>query len=288
MFRTQYSPEYKIQNEETGVLLYIANELTQVSPKDVTIYSNCDEVRLSFYGEHIRTAKPSTDPIYKNFPHPPFVFKDAFEVSMVKKPGVNKAFTAEMIAEGLIDGKVVVTTKKTYALRAEGIKLEVASEGVDLVADGSDFIPVHAYIIDINGTKKVLASEYVHFVVEGEGEIIGGQSNYANPMKTQFGVASILVRATNKSGKIKVTAYSDGLKSDVIEFESVPTDMKMNFDTQYANTSLKPDVDKIVIVSEVKDDMPKDIKKLQDEIKSLRNEIVGKDQEIMELRSQKR
>ena len=33
---------------DSGPMVYIANEMTPFSPKDVTVYSNCEEVRLTF------------------------------------------------------------------------------------------------------------------------------------------------------------------------------------------------------------------------------------------------
>ena len=33
---------------DNGPMIYIANAMTPFSPKDVTIYSNCDEVRLTY------------------------------------------------------------------------------------------------------------------------------------------------------------------------------------------------------------------------------------------------
>lgn len=287
LFKSQYPVDYKIKNKEVGPMIYIANEFTQMSPKDITVFSNCDEVRLSFEGEVIATAKPSTEGGYKGLPHAPFVFKDAFDFKGIKKAGGKQTFLVQFKAEGLIDGKVVVEEKKAYPLRSEAIRLEVDTEGMALMADGSDFIPVRATIVDANGTKKVLASEYVHFELEGEGEIIGGQSNFANPMKTQFGVATILVRATDKSGKIRIKATSKGHESDQIEFESVASDMSFNYDKKYAESSVKPNVDNIIVVEEAKDNTTSaSQQELQKELDALKLEMVGKDQEIMELRSQ--
>lgn len=33
---------------DSGPMVYIANAMTPFSPKEVTIYSNCDEVRLTY------------------------------------------------------------------------------------------------------------------------------------------------------------------------------------------------------------------------------------------------
>lgn len=48
LFKSFRSPQ--IQKEslaETGPFVYIANEMTPFSPKDVTVFSNCDKVVLT-------------------------------------------------------------------------------------------------------------------------------------------------------------------------------------------------------------------------------------------------
>ena len=58
--------------------------------------------------------------------------------------------------------------------------MTVNDAGMDLVADGSDFVPVRATIVDNKGVPKVLASEYVYFQVEGPAEIINGPMAHIN------------------------------------------------------------------------------------------------------------
>ncbi|MGG6497289.1 UNVERIFIED_CONTAM: hypothetical protein NY603_30645, partial [Bacteroidetes bacterium 56_B9] len=45
MFKAQRSPEKQERLFETGPMVYIAHEMTPFSSKDVTVYSNCEEVR---------------------------------------------------------------------------------------------------------------------------------------------------------------------------------------------------------------------------------------------------
>jgi beta-galactosidase len=97
--------------------------------------------------------------------------------------------------------------------------------GRPLVADGSDFIVVHAVIRDSRGTVVPLADDLVTFEVAGEGRILGDGSIGANPMRAQAGIASALVASTRRSGKITVTARAFGLRPATLTFESVlPTD----------------------------------------------------------------
>jgi len=178
-------------------MVYIAHELSQASGKDVTVYSNCDEVRLTWLGKVVGTLKP--DSSFKHMPHAPFIFKDVFNFHTISANWRNHTADIKMIAEGLINGKVVTTQVKQYAERTTGILLEVDSAGTGLYADGSDFVPVRASIVDNKGIIKVLEVDNIHFEVEGDGEIIGGTFNQANPMKTQFGTSTILIKATTKA-----------------------------------------------------------------------------------------
>ena len=126
---------------------------------------------------------------------------------------VDKALSRErkqddvyLLAEGLIDGKVVATHKVVPARRPEKILLWVDNEGTDLKADGSDFITVVAAVADKHGNIKRLNNYNIRFSIEGEGRILGGPDVLANPAPVKWGTAPILVQSTLKPGKIRITA----------------------------------------------------------------------------------
>ena len=134
-----------------------------------------------------------------------------------------------MLAEGLIDGKVVATHEVHPARRPEKLLLWIDNEGVDLKADGSDFVTVVAAVADKNGNIKRLNNYYVKFHVEGEGRLLGDASILANPAPVKWGTAPVLIQSTLKPGKIKVTASvlfegSQMPTSAVLELESVPSE----------------------------------------------------------------
>ena len=133
-----------------------------------------------------------------------------------------------MLAEGLINGKVVATHKVVPARRPEKIILRLDNEGTDLRADGSDFVTVVAAVADRNGTIKRLNNYNIRFSVEGEGRLLGGSDVLANPAPVKWGTAPILVQSTLKPGKIRVTAsvMFEGSQMPVsgeLEFESKPS-----------------------------------------------------------------
>ena len=288
LYQSQYDPDYAVPNIGKQPMVRVAHENTQLSGPDVVVYSNCEAVRLSFCGRIIGTRRPERSGNLATLPHQPFVFKDAYDWTEIKKQrdGASKFRNVELTAEGLIGGRVVARHTVPYAQRTTGIQLEIADEGLGLVADGSDFVPVRATIVDQNGVKKVLASEYVHFAVEGEGRIIGDASTYANPMKTEFGTATVLVRATTRPGRIRIKAFSPGLEAAEIELESTPPSRPLLFNSAYAAASKKPAVNAAVHIADPESQLPADVEALRKQVRRLELEAVGREQTIQELRSQ--
>ena len=268
----------KIKNIETGPMVRIMNELTQLSSEDIYVYSNCDEVRLSVNGKVVGVQKP--EKTYGDLPHPPFIFRNAFNFMSLKGIGRNRAFNYEVKVEGIIDGQVVAEHAKLYPLRSLALKLEVDDENMELVADGSDFVPIRAYVVDDNGTVKVLSSEEIYFEIEGPGSIINPM-----PVKSEFGVVTALVRSDIVSGEIKVKAYSNGLKGAEIILHSRPMKTAAVYNKDYLNLSKKNVKMNVVNIDSGNTSQNTDAKKYKDEIKHLHQQIVGYEQELMELRS---
>lgn len=233
MFKAQRSPEKQDRLFETGPMIYIAHEMTPFSPKDVTVFSNCDEVRLTYNkdGKTWTYHKPANQ---EGLPSPIITFKDVYDFMINKEMSMEKKQQDNvfLLAEGIIDGKVVATHKVCPSLRPSKLLLWIDNEGTDLKADGSDFVTVVAAIADNNGNIKHLNNDYIKFHVEGEGRILGGANVLANPAPVKWGTAPVLIQSTLKPGKIKVTASvlfegSQMPASAVIELESKPTVLPM-------------------------------------------------------------
>ena len=101
--KSQISPDVKIENIESGPMVRIMNELTQLSSEDIYVYSNCDEVRLYVNGKVVGVQKPEKS--YGHLPHPPFIFRNTFNFMSLKSIGRNRAFKYEVKVEGIIDGE---------------------------------------------------------------------------------------------------------------------------------------------------------------------------------------
>lgn len=227
MFKAQRSPRKQERFFETGPMVYIAHEMTPFSGKDVTVYSNCDEVRLTFLkdGKTYTYNKPAAK---EGMPSPVITFPDVYDF-MADKVLSRKRKQDEVLlrAEGLIGGEVVATHEVHPARRPEKVLLWVDNEKVNLKADGSDFVTVVAAIADKNGNIKRLNNYYVKFHVEGEGRILGDAGILANPAPVKWGTAPVLIQSSLKPGKIKITASvlfegSQMPVSAVLELESYP------------------------------------------------------------------
>ena len=184
--------------------VYIANAMTPFSPKEVTIYSNCDEVRLTYCkgGKQYTYHKPVNE---AGMPSPIITFKDVFDVMYDKKLArKGKQADSYLLAEGIMDGKVVATHKVTPARRPAKLLLWADDEKVQMKADGSDIVTVIAAIADENGNIKRLNNYEVKFEIEGQGQLVADEATFTNPRPVLWGTAPVLVRSTTTPGEIKI------------------------------------------------------------------------------------
>ena len=235
MFMAQRPAVKNDRNAGSGPMVYIAHEMTPFSGKDVTVYSNCDEVRLTF-NKGGKTYTYKKDKNRPGMPSPVITFPDVYDFMMDKAfSRTQKQDDVYLLAEGLIDGKVVATHKVVPARRPEKILLWMDNEGTDLKADGSDFVTVVAAVADKNGNIKRLNNYNIRFSIEGEGRLLGGPGVLANPVPVKWGTAPVLVQSTLKPGKIRITAsvLFEGSQMPIsgeLEFESKPSVFPLVYD----------------------------------------------------------
>ena len=235
MFMAQRPAVKNDRNAGSGPMVYIAHEMTPFSGKDVTVYSNCDEVRLTF-NKGGKTYTYKKDKNRPGMPSPVITFPDVYDFMVDKAfSRTQKQDDVYLLAEGLIDGKVVATHKVVPARRPEKILLWMDNEGTDLKADGSDFVTVVAAVADKNGNIKRLNNYNIRFSIEGEGRLLGGPGVLASPVPVKWGTAPVLVQSTLKPGKIRITAsvLFEGSQMPIsgeLEFESKPSVFPLVYD----------------------------------------------------------
>lgn len=227
----KYAKEMFAAANTTEPMVFIAHEMTQFSPSDVTVFSNCDSVRLSIYdGEMSWTVPVNHNAIHTGWSNNPAelpVGLMAHHQAADKMPGGVAVFPdvwnfwkareysykgrnwqkVNMVAEGIKDGQVVTCEHKMPSRRSTKLRLYADERDRKLVADGSDFIVVVCEVTDDSGNVRRMAKDQIHFTVEGPAEIIGdGTDIGANPRQVEWGTAPILLRAGTEPGKIHIHA----------------------------------------------------------------------------------
>ena len=238
LFKSQRDPNATHPLAESGPMVYIAHAMTPFSPADVTVYSNCDTVRLIAWGSEgtSYTYVKNTRKNGQGMPYPPITFKNVF--SSMKDKALSRSGKQKesyLLAEGIRNGKVAATHKVTPSRRPSKLLLWADNEEQPLKADGSDLVTLVAAVADGNGVIKRLNNYTIRFEVEGEGLLVGNHATGTNPTSVRWGTAPILLRATTRPGKIKIRAsvIEEGKHTPVpaeLELESVPADVQLLYD----------------------------------------------------------
>ena len=246
MYMSQRDPSATSDLFECGPMIYIAHEMTPFSPKNVTVFTNCDEVRLTMYENGKELIYKQNRNEYMNIPSPIVTFKDVYNYEDWKETSHNNQLEKVYIkAEGLINGKVVATHVVRPANRAVKIKLSLDNENTALVADGSDIVTVVASVIDEMGNVKRLNNQHISFEIEGEGRIIGNRSSFINPSPVIWGEAPVLIQSTTVPGKIKIIAHVtyEGIRTptkDELIIESIQPKIPLLYDKDALDLKKSP------------------------------------------------
>lgn len=190
-YQSQYGP--KTDKKGFGKpMIYIANYWMPTSPKEVTVYSNCEEVALLLNGKQIARQKPDKNTLSTHLNHPPFTF-------------VLPAFTpGKLQAVGYIGGKKAVETSQQTPGNPKALTITADISGKKLKAGANDVLFIYATVVDQNGEQIPNATDAITFTIEGDAQIIG-----VNPAKAEAGIATIMIKAGSKPGAIKIQARSE-------------------------------------------------------------------------------
>lgn len=281
MFMAQRSPEKSDLIADNGPMIYIAHEITPFSPTDVTVYSNCEEIRLTVFkgGKEYVYKK---DPNHKGMPSPIITFKDVYHFMEWKAMArAGKQDDAYLLAEGLIGGEVVVSHKRYPSGQADHLVVRLDNENVSLKADGSDIVTVIAEVVDKRGTVKRLNNSHVRFDIQGEGRLLGDTSVGTNPAPVIWGSAPVLVQSTTKPGKVRIIASMQNSGQSrplegILEFETVANDQKEIFlqEELLGGGESRSNMKKVVS----KSDLERENERLRKELNQLKVKEVEKQQ----------
>jgi beta-galactosidase len=208
MFMAQRDPELALAGVATGPFVKILHETTAVSAAPIHVSSNCEQVHLVVYGKDCGTlsTQDAELPAYRKI----VTFEGAYDFMDQKKLLRGKRpDEAIVVAEGLIGGQVVCQQVLQYANTRQKLVLEVDADLERFRANGSDLLPVMAYVCDERGNRKRLGSNLIEFEVEGQATLFGAGADPTlgiNPQTTRWGEAIALVRSTTTPGEVTIRA----------------------------------------------------------------------------------
>ena len=201
------------RNPAYGPMVFIASYNNRPDlDKDIMVFSNCDKVKL--YRNNVLLKEMTREENAKTAAFvagkggsPYFLFK------------TNEYQKGELKAEGILNGKVVSTHVIKTPETPDHLEIELATRGINPVADGSDMIPFYVKVCDKNGTVisnvNPMESFKINLKVSGNGKLIGSnvpRIEIAN-QQTENGIGYGIIRTALQAGKIEITASSEGLKS---------------------------------------------------------------------------
>lgn len=279
LFQSQRPAEVAERNYKTGPMIFIAHEMTPFSGADVPVYTNCDEVHLT-YCTGGKTHVIRRTPLQTGIPYPIFTFEGVYDFMKDKELSfANRQGEVYLLAEGFIQGKKVAEHRREPARRPEKLLLFADDENKPLVADDSDIMVVIAAIADGNGNIKRLNNYAVHFTIEGEGRILGDEAIGANPRSVEWGTAPVLIQSTHKAGKIKILASVEYPGSQMpvtgtLEIESVTAPVSLLYSEPEMNHSATISLSRKQTIT----DKDIEIERLRNELNKLRLKEVEKQQ----------
>lgn len=169
------------------------------TPLQVSVYSRCDEVRLELNGEVIDTKKVSEET------------KLTAQFEVPYQPG-------ELVAIGLNDGKEVA--RQTLKTSGKPAQLKITAEENTFPGVKNDLAYFNIEVLDENGLLVPDAEIPVEFSISGPCNLQAVASenpkdmhSFQQPFVNTFrGRCQLIVRLSNESGEINVSAKSDGLQ----------------------------------------------------------------------------
>jgi len=188
----------------------------------VIVYTNCDTAELFLNGKSFGSKsyvfpQQGHSKSWNGYVHPyiaPTTSDLHLSWDVPYEPGILKVV-------GKKDGKIISEEVRTTS-KPSSIRLSV--DRTEINADARDIANVKVEIVDENGLVVPDANNLIEFNVEGEGVLIG--TDNGNPMdRTNMkskqrnaynGLALAVIQSTGKTGNIRITAASSGLKEAVL------------------------------------------------------------------------
>lgn len=175
-FRSQRDAGEPVAGRPLGPVVFIANYWTADSPREMRVFSNCEEVALYLNGKLMERRRPDTSRVSTHLKHAPFTFKlDRFQ------PGTLQAV-------GYLGGREVTRFERRTPGELSGLTLGFDLSGRPFAGSDKDMTFCYASLKDKTGTLVPAARMPVFFGITGPVQLVGD-----NPIMSEAGTATILV-----------------------------------------------------------------------------------------------
>lgn len=182
-----------------------AERVGQITP--VHVYTSGDEAELFLNGRSLGRKKKAE-----------FQYRFRWD-DVVYEKGELKVITYK---NGKVWAEDVMKTTDSPA------QISMQADRANIKADGQDLSFITVKITDKNGLMVPRSKNSLRFEIEGAGEIVATNNGDATDLssfqsknrKAYNGMALVIIRSTKKGGKIKLKAFSDGLKSSELTISS--------------------------------------------------------------------
>jgi beta-galactosidase len=177
-FRSQRDPGELIAGQPVGPVVFIANHWTPDSPREVRVFSNCEEVALHLNGKLIERRKPDASRLSTHVKQAPFTFNlDHFAAGTLK-------------AVAFRGGREVATHERRTPGNPVALVLRFDLSGQPFATTGKDAVFCHLDLQDEHGQTHPASTRPVFFGVTGAAQLAGH-----NPILSEAGTATILLTA---------------------------------------------------------------------------------------------
>jgi beta-galactosidase len=226
-FRSQRDASELVGGQPVGAMAFIANYWTPDSPREVRVFSNCEEVALSLNGKLIERRRPDTSRISTHIKHAPFTFTlDHFEAGTLK-------------AVGFIGGREVTFHERHTPGPATALALRFDLSGRPFAAAGKDTLFCHADLVDANHTILPTGKFPMFFGTDGATRLVG-----QNPIATEAGIATVLLESDTANSAATVYALTlipDGQQTRILSTAASPNGKPVtNYTIHYTTDGSEP------------------------------------------------
>nr|MUH41188.1 DUF4982 domain-containing protein [Zobellia laminariae] len=183
----------------------------------VYAYTNCDEVELIVNGKSLGKKVKGVDTTdipaeFRGFEKGMYTSKYRLSWNVPYQPGSLRVI-------GYKDGKAV--TEKVIKTAKKASKIRLTADRTEITADGKDLSFIEVDITDADGNLIPNADNQVQFTIEGAGILAAvGNGNPASlesfqdtKIKAFNGKCLLVIKSTEASGNITISAASNGLES---------------------------------------------------------------------------